>query len=76
MSRIEKIYEVVLPMMYAEEVEDTLENRLKYLIDLRDLWLEDDVHSFGKLKYILTINLEISGLAIRILWNSKRRLKK
>ncbi len=62
MTRIEEIYETVLPEMKAQNIEDTTEHRLWFLQGLKDGWLEDEDTSVEKSFYVLAVTLEILRL--------------
>jgi len=68
MTRIEEIYEFVLPEMASNGIEDTTENRLAFLEGLRDGWKEDPDKSIEKTFYQLALNGEIFGLQLRLMF--------
>ncbi len=64
MTRIEEIYESVLPEMEAHEIEDTVPNRITFLTGLYDGWREDSDHSFEKTLYMIALRTEICCLTL------------
>jgi hypothetical protein len=66
MTRIEEIYEFVLPEMKANDIEDTTFNRMLFLEGLRDGWKEDSETSLEKSLYMIAINGEIFILKMKL----------
>lgn len=62
MTKIDEIYAAVLPDMAANKIADTPQNRLEFLIGVREAWLEDGTVSFVKWLYLITIGNEINRL--------------
>ncbi len=65
MTRIEEIYESVLPEMMDHDIEDTVDNRITFLTGLYDAWKEDSDRSVEKTLYMTALNSEIFCLKIR-----------
>lgn len=65
-TKLEEIYEAVLPEMEAHGIEDTDANRHAFLSGMRDAWVEDPFKSIEKTLYVVAINLEIARLAAKI----------
>jgi len=65
MSLIEEIYAAVLPEMKANDIEDTVENRIIFLTGLRNSWLEEN-DDWGTTKgfYLMSLTNEIVRLKI------------
>lgn len=61
-AKMDEIYETVLPEMAANQIPDTLENRLDFLSGIRDAWLEEPSVSFEKWLYVQAIGNEIYRL--------------
>ena len=67
MSKIDEIYEAILPEMAAHDLEDTTEHRLWFLEGLRDGWREDDSDAcIEKGLYVMTVTLEMMSLRIQL----------
>ena len=62
-TKIEEIYDFVLPVMAKNNIEDTSEHRIWFLEGLRDSWREDTDTSIEKSMYIFAITAEIWRLA-------------
>lgn len=60
--KIERIYDVLLSEMKAGGLEDTPENRLNMLNNLRNKLWNDRIRSIPTLLYLITINVEIRRL--------------
>lgn len=67
MTRIEEIYSFVLPEMKANEIEDTIENRIVFLEGLQDGWREDESTSIEKTFYQMALSGEIFSLKLKLL---------
>ncbi len=67
MTRVEEIYEAVLPEMAAHDIEDTIENRITFLTGLQDAWKEDPEVSFEKTLYMIALSGEIFNLKLKTL---------
>lgn len=65
-TRIEEIYETVLPEMEANGFEDTPVNRYWMLAGLRDAWNEDPETSFEKSLYVFAITMELMLLRMNL----------
>ncbi len=63
MTKIEEIYEYVLPEMEAHDIEDTPENRYAFLLGLQAAWREDESFSIEKLAYQIELIIEIMRLS-------------
>lgn len=66
MTRIEEIYETVLPEMEANGIEDTIENRIVFLQGLYDGWKEDEDRCIEKTLYQIALISEINVLKIKL----------
>ncbi len=66
MTRIEEIYEFMLPEMKKNNIEDTTENRLLFLQGLQDAWNEDPEASLEKVFYKLAVQSEIALLMLEV----------
>lgn len=70
-SKIEEIYEFVLPEMKAQGIEDTTIHRIWFLEGLRDGWKEDvEDDNPDKVFYMVAINSEIFRLNLERLFPS------
>ena len=58
-TKIEEIYDFVLPEMAENNIEDTSEHRMWFLEGLRDGWREDTDISIEKSMYMFAITAEI-----------------
>lgn len=72
-TRIDAVYEQILPMLADLGAEDTTENRLSALEGLRDAWREDPdptdpEEAIEKTFWIMAVNTEIFGLKMKLLW--------
>jgi hypothetical protein len=68
MTKTEEIYEFVLQEMEANDIEDTIENRLAFLEGIREAWSEDSDASVEKALYQIALNSEIMILKMRIMF--------
>jgi hypothetical protein len=66
MTKVEEIYEAVLPELASHGIEDTTQNRLWALEGLRDAWNEDSESSFEKSMWQLALMGEIWSLESRL----------
>lgn len=67
-TRMEEIYETVLPEMAANDIEDTTENRIAFLTGLYDGWKEDPETSLEKTFYMMALNSEIMSLKLKLMF--------
>jgi len=68
MTRIDRIYEGLLPLMEEHEIEDTPTNRRFALSVFRECWLKANCRRFNgeKLLYLFAIDLEITRLYVEM----------
>ena len=67
MTRIEIVYEALLPEMEANGIEDTPENRHDMLRGLLDAWNEDESPAgIEKIAYKFAVLLEMHHLRMKI----------
>lgn len=66
MTKIEEIYEFVLPEMESLKIEDTTENRISFLMGLSDAWKEDTDRCIEKTLYQLALIGELNRLRIKL----------
>jgi hypothetical protein len=72
MTRTEEILTAVLLEMHVCEIEDTNENRLEFLINLRNKWLIGPKYRTDeKRRYLGAINIEILTIELMIEQSSK-----
>lgn len=63
-TRIDTIYEFVLPEMAANNIPDTTKNRIAFMQGLFDAWEEDTDTSLEKILFMLALNGEIVNLQL------------
>lgn len=68
MSKIDEIYEFVLPEMESLKIEDTTENRISFLMGLSDAWKEDTDRCLEKTLYQLALTSEINCLRLKLMF--------
>jgi hypothetical protein len=73
-TKIEEIYDAVLPHLAANGFEDTTENRFYALTGLKDGWLEDEDRSLEKSFYLLAVTGELLMLKIKLMGAPKVRV--
>lgn len=67
MTRMEEIYEKVLPEMASQGIEDTTENRILFLTGLYDGWKEDTSDNcLEKTLYLVALHSEITILKLNL----------
>lgn len=66
-TKVEEIYDAVLPHMAANGIEDTTENRFYALSGLKDAWAEDKDESLEKSLYVLALSSELLMLKIKLM---------
>lgn len=65
-TRMEEIYEAVLPEMAAHDIEDTTSNRIEFLTGLYDGWNEEPNKSIEQILYMIALSAEITFLKIQL----------
>jgi hypothetical protein len=65
-SKIEEVYEMLLPELAENGIEDTPEHRLWGLEGIYDAWREDDTVSFEKTMWMLAVHTEIMSLRLKL----------
>lgn len=66
-TKIEEIYDAVLPHLAANGIEDTTENRFYALTGIRQAWLEDKDESLEKQLYLMAVTSELLVLEIKLM---------
>jgi hypothetical protein len=66
MTKIEEIYETVLPEMAYRGIEDTLANRFSFLAGMQEAWLEDPEWNAAKAAYCIAVHTEIVRLNLEL----------
>jgi hypothetical protein len=66
-TKVEEIYESVLPEMAKNDIEDTVENRISFLQGLQDAWAEDSDDSLEKALWQVALAGELLSLETKLM---------
>jgi hypothetical protein len=69
LSKIDEIYDAILPEIEKAGYEDTTENRIQALTGLRDAWMED--FELEAVLWIMAVNSEIFKLELELLFGRR-----
>jgi hypothetical protein len=67
-TRIEEIYEFVLPLLNDNGFDDTPANRLYALMGVWNAWTEDESTEIEKTFYMLALSSEIFRLKVELMF--------